>query len=58
MNMCAMNRFVGLFCSLIGKEHLLDAVAKLYIGWKVQCMFYFEICTPVGIVGEKGGSAK
>ena len=30
---------------------------KLFIGSKVLCEFSFEICTPEGRGGEKGGSA-
>ena len=30
---------------------------KLFIGSKDQCMFCFEICTPEGRGGEKGGRA-
>ena len=29
---------------------------KLFLGSKVLCMFCFEICTPEGRGGEKGGS--
>ena len=30
---------------------------KLFIGSKVQCVFCFEICTPEGRRGGRGGSA-
>ena len=35
----------------------VDTRVELFIGSKVPCVLYFEICTPEERGGEKGGSA-